>query len=513
MSALSSLSNFLQRFGGWRSAPAVKRDPFFALCDEFSARVAKWPRTRRRTQASRRALVLVTPWLSTAVPMFALECAAMLVEAGWETETISDATDLLGNVPEPAHGPAVQELISKPGWVSHSPTAVAPKPSAGDVELAAFIVRENAVWRMRGEEQSAEFAERHPNAFEEVVAHLARIRGLLIKLRPDFLLIPGGIFGLSALYTAVAGELGIHFATFDGGGGWLRLCQDGVAAHLADLPGAFEKLRTSDDAWERKRALELGRAELADRMASRDARQFQMTAATGRNDLRFDLLVPLNIRWDSAALGRQRAFDSVAQWLHALLEWVAGQPKLTICIRQHPRERLDFAKGSDRLQEIFAQHTGLGSRLCYVSAEEPLNTYDLLPHAGVVLPHTSTVGIEAALLGRPVVLATHCYYSGFGFCSAAETAADYFEHLGAALVGKRNPSPAQQEDAALAFYLTQRCAVLRTPFTAHPADFAEWKNIPPAELWARPELADFRTALLTGDPLSLVRHRRLCHAD
>ena len=179
-----------------------------------------------------------------------------------------------------------------------------------------------------------------------------------------------------------------------------------IAAHLADVPSAFRSLRERLAPAERETVLAMGRAELDDRFNARDFRHFQVTPATGRDDLRYDIFVPLNIRWDSAALGRQRAFPSVADWLDAVLTWVGTKPGVTICIRQHPRERLDFAKGSDNLAPLLQRHAALGERLRFVAADEPLNSYDLLRHARVVLPHTSTVGIEAALLGLPVILGT-----------------------------------------------------------------------------------------------------------
>ena len=148
-----------------------------------------------------------------------------------------------------------------------------------------------------------------------------------------------------------------------------------------------------------------------------------------------------------------------------------------------------------------------------MAADEELNSYDLLRFAKVVLPHTSTVGIEAALLGLPVILGTAVYYEDLGFCKKAATREEYFAALEAALDGAFRPDTGQQDDAALAYYLTQRCALLQTKFTAHPDDFRSWVKIPHDALWEQREVADFRSALLSGEPLSVVRHRRKIHAN
>jgi hypothetical protein len=160
------------------------------------------------------------------------------------------------------------------------------------------------------------------------------------------------------------------------------------------------------------------------------------------------------------------------------------------------------------LGPLLARFSGLGDRLRFVSAEESLNSYDLMRHARAVLPHTSTVGIEAAVLGLPVVVGTAVYYEDFGFCRKAATREKYFAAIEDALEGRSVPTAEQREDAALAYYLTQRCAVMQTTFSPQPDDYRKWVKIASEELWALPEAADFRAAFLSGEPLSLIRHRR-----
>jgi hypothetical protein len=326
---------------------------------------------------------------------------------------------------------------------------------------------------------------------------------------------PGGFFGLSGVYVAVARKLGLAFSTYDSAVGVLRLAHDSVAAHLGDLPKTYSSLQPlwRENSERQRKVIDLARAEIEERASTKDFRQFQVAPATARDDLAYDLVVPLNIRWDSAALGRQRLFPSVQAWLTALLSWVSEHPSATICIRQHPRERLDFARSNDRVEPLLNRFARLGTRLRFVEASEPINTYDLLRHARVVLPHTSTVGIEAAMLGKPVVLSAHCYYESFGFCQVPETPDEYFELIERAVTDGLPVSDSQMEDAALAYYLTQRCAFLRTDFTAHPVDAQKWLRRSPDELWSLPELSDLREALLTREPLSMIRHRRLQNAN
>jgi hypothetical protein len=95
---------------------------------------------------------------------------------------------------------------------------------------------------------------------------------------------------------------------------------------------------------------------------------------------------------------------------------------------------------------------------------------------------------------------------------SASTRREYFEWIGEAVAGAASVSPAQRDDAALAYCLTQRCAYVRTLFNPHRQQFLEWVKLPPGRIWATPETEDLRTALLEREPFSVVRYRRLTAA-
>ena len=127
----------------------------------------------------------------------------------------------------------------------------------------------------------------------------------------------------------------------------------------------------------------------------------------------------------------------------------------------------------------------------------------------VVLPHTSTIGIEAAFLGKPVVIGTSVYYEDFGFVQRPATRDEYFAKIADALAGKIVVSEEQRAAAGCAYFLTQRCTLIRSQFNPHREQLVEWVTQEPEAIWGMPETADLRTALLTRQPLSMIRYRRL----
>jgi hypothetical protein len=491
-----------------KKVQTAAEDPFTAMAAAYRKRLESWPLPPANV-ASGTVAVLITPWMKTAVPLFALELARTCAEAGHPIVAIADFTDIVDNSRDPSQIAALEGVLAAASsWLTvrnFEPREASPS----DLPLGEKLAKANAVRNMRGESQAAEFHDKRPNAAAMLASHFRGALDLLESIGPARLLLPGGIYGLSGCYVEAARRLGIPFQTFDSGPGVLRLCQNGVAAHLADIPAAFAKLLAMADADSALDARILARAsqELDDRLHCRDFRHFQSVPKSNDPSLAFDILVPLNISWDSAALALDTAFPGVRDWLGALLEWLATRPGLKLCIRQHPRERLGFAKSNDDLGDFVAGFTAVADRVRYVRADEKVSTYDLLEHARVVLPHSSTFGIEAAFAGKPVIVQTSCYYSDLGFVRSVRNAPGYLAEIDAALT--RQVSPAERRLAAIAYFLTQECAYLKTDFTPMPDTFAKWSAVPPAQIWDTPELRDLRASLCDAEPLSLVRARRI----
>ncbi len=79
-----------------------------------------------------------------------------------------------------------------------------------------------------------------------------------------------------------------------------------------------------------------------------------------------------------------------------------------------------------------------------MDSDDPVNTYDLIGKAKVVVSYISTVGSEAAALGKTVVTEGKSCYADLGFVWEQKTRKEYFEFLSKALKGKLNVSDKQR---------------------------------------------------------------------
>ena len=487
-----------------------KRRRFQIFTDLFVERLRGSRPVRRENASGATMGFLVTPWLQTAASYFSLECARKMAAEGLRVAIIWDARNLFENAPDPwevAELERVLVVLREEFEILEIPETEVP-----GAEVPAFlseIIYENAVRKMRGETGAQEFLTEHPQVAKGMAAHAARVRNFL-RARPfDRLFISGGVWALSGIYAGVAAELGISITTFDCGPGALFLGHDGVAAHFPGLQRVALEVDAlcRNDAAERERIVRSAHEQLQTRMRGDDEYRLQPVAASATSEHRWDLVVPLNLRWDSAAMCRSHLFPNVRDWLAQVLAWVAARPGVTVAIRQHPCEKLVDFRGTDDFSTLASAHAGLGERARFFAATETVNTYDLIAGAKVVLPFTSRVGLEAVMLGTPTILCAKCYYGG-GVAETPASAAEYFALVGQAVGGALPVSPEARLAAAVTYFLAETCVELKTSFTPAPTDFVRWVKQPAEELWGSPENGDLLKSLLTREPLPAVRYQR-----
>ena len=153
-----------------------------------------------------------------------------------------------------------------------------------------------------------------------------------------------------------------------------------------------------------------------------------------------------NILWDSAVLDRHRIFDGMIEWLHATIQSVSKQPDTQLIIRIHPAEiRLEMRetrqKVASELQKLFP-HLPANVRL--VLPKSPISSYSLMQISQTGLVYTSTVGLEMALMGKPVIVSGKTHYGDKGFVLLPQSLSEYLSLL-QKINRLSSPSPEQIE--------------------------------------------------------------------
>ena len=379
-------------------------------------------------------------------------------------------------------------------------------------DVIGRLTDQNVSWVQRGAAPTGDDRHVVEQIRRSLTCSLPLVRSALDRGNVDCLVVPGGVYGTSGLFLNEAKARGCRVATFDTDRRIAQICVDGVAAQNGDIPMAFHSLWNADRDV-RQEAVKVAMAEFRDRSANRDQYGFQVLPAR-QSDRYADgcVLIPLNVEWDTAALGRHVHFESTADWLISTVSAVLDQDAGPVVVRQHPSERRPLQRSKLDVAALLRRRFGEDPRCQFVAADDPVSSYDLLRAARLVLPFVSTIGIEAAAMGKPVLIAGACYYTDLGFVWSAGSREEYFDLLHRGLRGDLTLRPDQAERAWLCYYLTAVRNRVLTDFTPHPDDFWTWCQRPFPSLLSDPAMVDILEAIDTGVPISLLRHARASSA-
>jgi hypothetical protein len=135
-----------------------------------------------------------------------------------------------------------------------------------------------------------------------------------------------------------------------------------------------------------------------------------------------------NILWDSAVLGRDIAFASMGDWVVGGIRWAATHPEIDLVVRIHPAEvGLRNHPTRERMAaHIAAEFPFLPSNVRVIQSEDPTSSYVFMDEATFGLVYTSTVGLELAARGVPIIVAADTHYRGRGFTVDPDTPDAYW---------------------------------------------------------------------------------------
>lgn len=158
-------------------------------------------------------------------------------------------------------------------------------------------------------------------------------------------------------------------------------------------------------------------------------------AASVRESLNLDnrpvVLLATNVLGDSLTLGRQVFSKTMADWVSRTILYFIGRPDIQLVIRIHPGEIL--TREYSMVDVVKQTLPELPEYIHVIHPEEKVNTYDLVDIADVGLVYTTTVGLEMALKGLPVIVAGKTHYRDRGFTSDPNSWVEYFKLLGTIL--------------------------------------------------------------------------------
>jgi hypothetical protein len=256
--------------------------------------------------------------------------------------------------------------------------------------------------------------------------------------QPDTVIVPNGTIQELGITYHVARHLNIPVTTYEFGDQRERIW---VAQNA-------EVMRQETKAmWEARRDDVLNDAQLdqlQEMFSSRQqasvwknfARQWQDVPTQGGEQVRVEMgldgrpvvLLATNVLGDSLTIGRQNFTNSMAEWISRTVQYFAGKTDTQLVIRVHPGEVL--SRGLSMAEVVHSVLPTLPENIHLIEPREKMNTYDLVDVADVGLVYTTTVGLEMAMQGKPVVVTGNTHYRDCGFTYDPDSWKNYYKVLG-----------------------------------------------------------------------------------
>ncbi len=119
-----------------------------------------------------------------------------------------------------------------------------------------------------------------------------------------------------------------------------------------------------------------------------------------------------NVIFDTSLVHANTVFADMFEWLEALLPVMRSHPDTLFVIRAHPDEDRPGKVSRESVAEWF-QVRGLEalSNLAFLGPSDYISSYELIERSKLVLVYNSSTGLEASILGVPVLCAGRARYS------------------------------------------------------------------------------------------------------
>jgi hypothetical protein len=256
--------------------------------------------------------------------------------------------------------------------------------------------------------------------------------------KPDVVLIPNGLILEMGIVFRVARYLNIPAVTFEFNDQreqiWLAQNTSIMRQDTDYLVEARCNLPMTDSMYER--LAELENARRGARVWGKSKRLWQYVSSQGALETRRVLglddrpivLLAANVLGDSLTLGRNIFAESMSEWITRTVQFFANRPEVQFVIRIHPGETI-VPRAKSMATVVREALPEIPEHIHIIAATDKINTYDLIEIADLGLAYTTTVGMETAMNGIPVMCCGQTHYRGRGFTIDPNTWDEYFVAL------------------------------------------------------------------------------------
>ena len=205
----------------------------------------------------------------------------------------------------------------------------------------------------------------------------------------------------------------------------------------------------------------------------------------------FKGLVPVftNVIFDTSQAHANTIFPHMFAWLDLVRDTAINHPEILFVIRAHPDE-MRQGKSSQESVASWAVERKMDNipNVLFIGPEETLSSYELIQQSRFTMVYNSSIGLEASLLGVPVLCAGKARFTQYPIVFYPKSRAEYETQLNHFLTAEEIPIPDNfiQNARRFLYYQLFRASLSfdeflyehPTPGYVHLSNFS-WKKLLP----------------------------------
>lgn len=128
----------------------------------------------------------------------------------------------------------------------------------------------------------------------------------------------------------------------------------------------------------------------------------------------YKTIVPIftNVIFDTSQAHANVVFPHMFAWLETVLQSVRAHPEVLFIIRAHPDELRPGKESAETVAEWVRENDVLDlPNVRFINARDYISSYDLIKASKFIMVYNSTIGLEASILGKPVLCAGKARYT------------------------------------------------------------------------------------------------------
>lgn len=276
------------------------------------------------------------------------------------------------------------------------------------------------------------------------------------QVQPKVVVAFNGTFFPEAVARQVALSRGIPVVTYEVGhrDSSISLSHGVATEYAVDLPAEYQLTLSEED--------EFGRY-FARRVAGRDCSmggvKFWPTMTALSEDLvskadsfRQVVSVFTNVAFDTSQASANTVFSSMFEWLEETLKLAQDWPDTLFVLRAHPAEARPGKESREPVQDWLVERGFVSmNNLLFIPPTQDVSSYELIQLSKICLVYNSTIGLEATILGTPVICAGTTKYSREGVAYTVDIKDEYRQLLQQFLSSDRLEVAAEWREKARRF--------------------------------------------------------------